>query len=205
MKNRGGLAARSGTEFTWSPQLRNLAEWDWVPFSFKTNMAENADMEGRWVFARFWVFPRPNIKKRFSRTFLMEFLDIRRRDVWTVHGWLNFSWFGISASSVIYKLREFSSNQPSLHLLYFSTYSGIKNSLPYPEHMLRAHYISISLATVMGMFMKPIFYFAVRKFVCEARATTNIYGRKYWVQGQFSKSQGKFFSHFASHILGLSV
>ena len=27
---RGGLAARSGTEFTWSPQLRNSAEWDWV-------------------------------------------------------------------------------------------------------------------------------------------------------------------------------
>ena len=27
----GGLVARSGTEFTWSPQLRNLAEWDWVP------------------------------------------------------------------------------------------------------------------------------------------------------------------------------
>ena len=73
----GGLTPRSGTEFTWSPQLRNLAEWDWVPFSFKTNMAENADMEGRWVFARFWVFPRPNIKKRFSRTFLMEFLDIK--------------------------------------------------------------------------------------------------------------------------------
>ena len=101
------------------------------------------------VFARFWVFPRPNIKKRFSRTFLMEFLDIRRRDVWTVHGWLHLAWFGISASSVIYKLREFSSNQPSLHLLYFSTYSGIKNSLPYPKHMLRAHYISMSLATVI--------------------------------------------------------
>ena len=97
----------------------------------------------------FLVFPRPNIKKRFSRTFLMEFLDIRRRDVWTVHGWLHLAWFGISASSVIYKLREFSSNQPSLHLLYFSTYSGIKNSLPYPKHMLRAHYISMSLATVI--------------------------------------------------------
>ena len=94
-------------------------------------------------------FPRPNIKKRFSRTFLMEFLDIRRRDVWTVHGWLHLAWFGISASSVIYKLREFSSNQPSLHLLYFSTYSGIKNSLPYPKHMLRAHYISMSLAKVI--------------------------------------------------------
>ena len=100
-------------------------------------------------FAQFLVFPRPNIKKRFSRTFLMEFLDIRRRDVWTVHGWLHLPWFGISASSVIYKLREFSSNQPSLHLLYFSTYSGIKNSLPYPKHMLRAHYISMSLATVI--------------------------------------------------------
>ena len=120
-----------------SPQLRNLSEWDWVPFSFKTNMAENADMEGRWVFARFWVFPRPNIKKRFSRTFLTEFLDIRRRDVWTVHGWLHLPWFG-----------EFSSNQPSLHLLYFSTYSGIKNYLPYPKHMLQAHH-KMSLATVI--------------------------------------------------------
>ena len=108
--------------------------------SFKTNMVEKADMEGRWVFAQFLVFLHPNIKKRFSRTFLMEFLDIRRRDVWTVHGWLHLAWFGISASSVIYKLREFSSNQPSLHLLYFSTYSGIENSLPYPKHMLRAHY-----------------------------------------------------------------
>ena len=106
-------------------------------------------MEGRWVFARFWVFPRPNIKERFSRTFLMEFVDIRRRDVWTALGWLNLSCFGISASSVIYKLREFSSKQPGLHLLYFSTYSGIKNSLPYPKHMLRAHYISMSLATVI--------------------------------------------------------
>ena len=36
-----------------------------------------------------------------------------------------------------------------LRLLYFSTYSGIKNSLPYPKHMLRAHYISMSLATVI--------------------------------------------------------
>ena len=105
------------------------------------------EIEGRWVFARLWVFPRPNSKKRFSRILLMEFLDIRRRDVWTVH--LHLSWFGISASSVIYKLREFSSNQPSLHLLYFSTYSGIKNSLPYPKHMLRAHYISMSLAIVI--------------------------------------------------------
>ena len=51
---QGGQAARSGTEFTWSPQLRNLAEWDWVPISLKKkNMAQNADMEGRWLFPRF--------------------------------------------------------------------------------------------------------------------------------------------------------
>ena len=118
---QGGLAARSGTEFTWSPQLRNLTEWDWVPISIKTNMAENADIERWWVFARFYVLRHPNIKKMFSWTFLMKFLDIRRRDVWTVHEWLRSSWFGTLASSVIYKLREFSSDQPQgslLHLLY---------------------------------------------------------------------------------------
>ena len=47
------------------------------------------------------------------------------------------------------KVFWFSSNQPSLYLSYFSTYRGIKNSLPYPKHMLRAHYISTSLATVI--------------------------------------------------------
>ena len=113
--------------------------------------------------------------------------------------------FGISASSVI-KLREFLSNQPSLHLLYFSTYSGIENSLPYPKHMLRAHYISMSLATVIWeCSLNQFFYFTVHKFVCKPRATTNIYGQKYRIQGQLSKSQGKFSGHFASHILGLSV
>ena len=35
-----------------------------------------------------------------------------------------------------------------LHLLYFSTYSGIK-TLPYLIHMLRAQYIGMSLATVI--------------------------------------------------------
>ena len=56
-----------------------------------------------------------------------------------------------------------------------------------------------------GTFIKTIFYFAVRKFVCKPVATTNIYGQKYRIQGQFSKSQSKFSSHFASHVLGLSV
>ena len=66
--DQGGLAARPRTE------LRNLAEWDWLPFSFKTNMAENADMEGRWVFAGFWVFPCPkSSKKGFQEHFIWNF------------------------------------------------------------------------------------------------------------------------------------
>ena len=52
------------------------------------------------------------------------------------------------------------------------------------------------------MFIKPIIYFAVRKFVCTPGATTNIYGRKYKLQGQFSNFRGKCSDHFASHILG---
>ena len=37
----------------------------------------------------------------------------------------------------------------SISYLYVCTYIGIKNSLPYPKHMLRAYYISMSLATVI--------------------------------------------------------
>ena len=44
-------------------------------------MAENADMEGRRVFALFYVSRRPNMKKRFLLTLLMDLLDISRRDV----------------------------------------------------------------------------------------------------------------------------
>ena len=101
--------------------------------------------EGRWVFARFWVFPRPNIKKRFSRTFLMEFLDIRRRNLRTVHGWRHLSWFGISASSVMHKRREFSNNQPS----HIFPPTVVLRTLFLILNMLRAHYISMSLATVI--------------------------------------------------------
>ena len=56
----------------------------------------------------------------------------------------------------------------------------------------------------MGMLIKPIFYFAARKLVCTTGAPTNIYGCKYRIQGQFSKSQGKCSNRFASLILGLS-
>ena len=146
---QGGLAARSGTEFIWSPQLRNLAEWDWVPLSFNINKCgEECRHGGTMSVCSVLSLPASKHQGQVFKNILMEFVDIRRRDVWTALGWLNLSCFSISASSVIYKLREFSSKQPGLHLLYFSTYSGIKNSLPYPKHMLRAHFISMSLATV---------------------------------------------------------
>ena len=106
---------------------------------------------GTMNFCSVLSFAASKHQEKISRLFLMAFLDIRRRDVWTVHGWLHWSLLirHLGKFSYLYKLREFSSNQPSLHLLYFSTYSGIKNSLPYPKHMLRAHYISMSLATVI--------------------------------------------------------
>ena len=37
------------------------------------------------------------------------------------------------------------------------------------------------------MIIKPICFFAVCNFVCTPGAITNIYGRKYGIQGQFSK------------------
>ena len=93
-----------------------------------------------------------------------------------------------------------------LNLVYFSTYSDIKKSLPYPNYMLRAHYISTSLATVkcgecsLNQFSTSLF---VSLFV--HREPQQITGRKYRMQGQFGKSQGNCSNHFASHILSLSV
>ena len=80
----------------------------------------------------------------------MEFLDIRRRDVWTVHGWLHLSWFGISASSVIYKPREVSSDQPAPSLIFFPLlYSGIETLFVILNICYEHKYISVSLATVI--------------------------------------------------------
>ena len=143
------MARGAGSEVWMIAPVKNFGRVRLSTIFLQNKYAGECRRGGTMSFCSVLSFPRPNIKKRLSRTFLMEFLDIRRRDVWTVHGWLHLSWFGISASSIIYKLREFSSNQPSLHLWYFSTYTGIKNSLLYPYHMLRAHYISMSLATVV--------------------------------------------------------
>ena len=97
---QGGLAARSGTEFTWSPQLRNLTEWDWAPISLKKQIWRRMQTWKDDDFFLGFKFSSVQIsRKGFHEFFLMEFLDS--------HGLLHSSWFGISASSVIYKLREF--------------------------------------------------------------------------------------------------
>ena len=148
----GGLTPRSGTEFTWSPQLRNLAEWDWVPFFLQNKYGGEGRHGGTMSFCSVLSFPASKHQEKVFKNIFNGIFGHQRRDIWTVHGWLQLSWFSISASSVIYKLREFSSKQPSLHLLYFSTYCGIKNSLPYPKHMLRAHYniiiVEVNLMTI---------------------------------------------------------
>ena len=107
---------------------------------------------GTMSFCSVLSFPASKHQEKVFKNIFNGIFGHQRRDIWTVHRWLQLSWFSISASSVIYKLREFSSKQPSLHLLYFSTYCGIKNSLPYPKHMLRAHYniiiVEVKLMTI---------------------------------------------------------
>ena len=113
----GGLAARSGTEFPWSPQLRNSAEWDWVQI-FLENKFGGECRHGRMMsFCSVLSFPAYKYQEKVSMN--LDLLDIKRRDVWKVHGWLHLSWFGILASSVIFKLREFSSVHLAPFLIFF--------------------------------------------------------------------------------------
>ena len=115
----GGLAARSGTEFKWSPQLRNSAEWDWVQI-FLENKHGGECRHGRTMsFCSVLSFPSHKYQEKVSMNFLVDLLDIRRRDVWTVRVWLHLSWFGISVSSVIFKLRDFSSDHLAPSLIFF--------------------------------------------------------------------------------------
>ena len=94
-----------------------------------------------------------------------------------------------------------------LHLLYFSAYSGIvKNSLPYPKYMLRAHYISMRLATViwecsLNQFSTSLF---VSLFV--HREPQQIFmGVNTEYRANLVKARVNVPITFASHILGLSA
>ena len=66
---RGGLAARSGTEFTWSPQLRNSAEWNWVQI-FLENKYGGGWRNGRTMsFCSVLSFPAYKYHEKVSMNF----------------------------------------------------------------------------------------------------------------------------------------
>ena len=130
--NQGVLAARSGTEFTWSPQLSPSQEiWPSeteYQFSFKTEHGrECRPVEGRWLFLLGLSFP---VSKHQEKVFMNFFNGIFGHQVaWS----LNRSFMGDLS------YRDSTSRQGQLfltfvnfrvtnllHLLYFSTYSGIK-------------------------------------------------------------------------------
>ena len=91
---------RLSTNFPWKQIWRRMRTWkdDEVLLSFK--------------FSRVQIS-----RKGFYELFYWSFWTWR--DAWTVHGWLHLTWFGISASSVIFKLREFSSDHLALFLIFF--------------------------------------------------------------------------------------
>ena len=74
---------------------------------------------------------------------------------------------------------------PSLIFFHLQWY---EDSLTYLKHVLRAQYLVMSLATVICECSLNL-WFSTSLFaqvcLCTPGATTNIYGRKYRIQGQF--------------------
>ena len=94
-----------------------------------------------------------------------------------------------------------------LHLLYFSAYSGIvKNSLPYPKYMLRAHYISMRLATVIWECSLNQFSTSLSVSLFVHQEPQQIFmGLNKEYRANLVKARVNVPITFASHILGLSV
>ena len=68
-QHQGGLAARSGTEFTWLPQLRNSAEWDWEQI-FLENKYGGECRHGRTMsFCSVLSFPAYKYQEKVSMDF----------------------------------------------------------------------------------------------------------------------------------------
>ena len=81
----GGLAARSGTESTWSPQLSNLAEWDWVPISLQ-NKYGGEWHRGTMSFCSVLSFPTSKHQEKVFNNFFKEIFG--HQEAW----WMNSSW-----------------------------------------------------------------------------------------------------------------
>ena len=83
--NMGLLAARSGTDSTWSPQLSNLAEWDWVPISLQNKYG------GEWhrrtiSFCSVLSFPTSKHQEKVFNNFFKEMFG--HQEAW----WMKSSW-----------------------------------------------------------------------------------------------------------------
>ena len=96
----GGLTARSGTEFTWSPQLRNSAEWDWVQI-FLENKYGGECRHGRTMsFCSVLSFPAYKYQEKVSMNFFNG--PFGHQKAWS----MNSSW--LTSLLVIRDLRKFS-------------------------------------------------------------------------------------------------
>ena len=135
---RGGLAERPGTEFTWSPQLRNLAEWDWVPIFLHDKYGGECRHGRTMSFCLVLRFPASKHQCIFWTSGGMMYKQFKG----------DFSWFGIPASSVMFKLREIY-ELPAWSISYIFPLTAVLRLSSYPRHVLRAHCISMSLATVI--------------------------------------------------------
>ena len=96
----GGLAARSGTEFPWSPQLRNSAEWDWVQI-FLENKFGGECRHGRMTsFCSVLSFPAYKYQEKVSMNFFNG--PLGHQEAWC----MNSSW--VTSLIVIRDLGKFS-------------------------------------------------------------------------------------------------
>ena len=116
---------------------RNLAEWDWVPI-FLQNKYGGECRHGRTMsFCRVLSFPASKHQEKVSWTFLMEFLDITGGVIIK----MNSSWV-----TTLIVNRHLSKKCSYLASWIFERSAS---SMSFPKHMLRAHYITMSLATVI--------------------------------------------------------
>ena len=99
-REQGGLAARSETEFIWSPQLRNLAEWDWVPLFLQKKYGGEC---GRWKMMSFCSVLRFTASQYQEKVFMNFFHGIfGHQESWC----MNSSW--VTSLNVIRHLGKFS-------------------------------------------------------------------------------------------------
>ena len=121
---QGGLAASSGTEFTWSPQLRNLAEWDWVPI-FLQNKYGGECRHGR-PMSFYQVLSVPASKHQ-EKVFMNFFNGIfGQHGAWCMNSPLVTSLFVIRHLGKFWQLFyislrsvNFTSDQPAPSLIFF--------------------------------------------------------------------------------------